>query len=72
MTNAPWTKSSGVIAALALLGLKISKDVSNEVSCDRAMNAYDIPHTTGSAVGLYFHLITACDPNVAAGCEVCC
>lgn len=55
----------------AVVGIGISKDVILEVTCDRAINAEIIYHTSGLAVGLYFHLTTACDPYVTTGEEIC-
>lgn len=49
-------------AAEAIPGDCTSKDVTNEVSCDRAINAKDIYHSSGMAVGFYLPLLTACDP----------
>lgn len=68
--NAVCTCTSGVEAAEAISGDKTSKDVTNEVSCDRAINAKDMYHSSGIAVGLYLPLVTACDPQKTTGEEV--
>lgn len=67
--NAECTQTSGVRAEVAILGNTISKDVINEVTCDRRRYLVDIHHATGLIAGFYFHFDTAVCPQLATSKE---
>lgn len=49
-------KLLGVKVIVVILGIKILKDVMNEVMCDWVINVDDIFYIIGMVVGFYFYL----------------